>query len=400
MRPVYFLFTLTVLSSCGQSVQGRNGTMDDWIRLTNTLLTNYSKDVDPVYNLNETLFIDTGMFILSILDFDEVSGVITFNGGLYHTWTDFRLSWNPQDYGGIENILVSSSLVWKPSVFIINTAEDLTPFDSGKFEVRVMSNGRCIISPGRRIVTTCSVDMTKFPVDAHICEAALLQWGVMPEERALTFNRSDVNLDWYTPNGEWTLVSTVVENSTYPGGLRFTINISRKPVYFTLSLIIPIVLLCFLNPFVFLLPASSGERISYTITMFLSMAVYMSIIGDSLPKVSENMAGMSFFLLISLIYSGCLIVLTIFTLRFESLSDVKEFPNCIKRVTTCLKKRKNNKVQRAKSPDFEEECEKKNDSNDVITKDDVKGTIDKTLFITSFAVIVIFIVIVFSFLFV
>ncbi|XP_033726194.1 neuronal acetylcholine receptor subunit alpha-3-like [Pecten maximus] len=391
MAAACLLFVLILC--CGEPVLGRNGTMDDWTRLTNTLFSNYSKDVYPVYNLSEALSIDTTMFILSIMEFDEVSGVITLNGGLIHTWTDFRLTWDPSDYGGIEDILISSSLVWKPDVFLVSTAEDMRPFDSGNFDVRVYYNGVCQVGLGRRMVATCSVNMLKFPFDAHECVLLFMQWSVFPEERVLGFTRTDLMLDYYTANGEWTLAkSSVAMSATVPGGLCFTIHITRKPIYFTLSLIIPILLLCFLNPFVFLLPASSGERISYTITMFLSMAVYMSIIGDNLPKVSENMAGMSFFLLISLIYSGTLIILTIFTLRYEALAEVKDFPRIIRRITVCLKKRRKNTVINVRPSDPEEDSGKVDVSDDVdISKDDVMRSIDLSLFGTSLIVIVIFI---------
>jgi hypothetical protein len=42
-----------------------------------------------------------------------------------------------------------------------------------------------------------------------------------------------------------------------------------------------------LNVFVFLLPADSGERVGYAITMLLAIAVFLTISSDSLPAMSN-----------------------------------------------------------------------------------------------------------------
>ncbi|XP_033747863.1 neuronal acetylcholine receptor subunit alpha-7-like [Pecten maximus] len=157
---------------------------------------------------------------------------------------------------------------------------------------------------------------------------------------------------------------------------------------------VPVMLLCFLNPFVFLLPSSSGERISYTITMFLSLAVYMTLIGDILPKVSENMAGMSYFLLAVLFYSGLLIILTIFTLRCESIADVSQFPRWLRHLARCSCKLKKTKVvSRTKSAKVFTVRELGENEDDTAIDDDpeclciqhkdVMGVIDRSLFVSS-----------------
>ncbi|XP_060072690.1 acetylcholine receptor subunit alpha-like [Ylistrum balloti] len=382
------ILALILCCGAGQSVLGRTGTMDHWIRLTNALFSNYTKDIYPVYYLNETLTVDLSMFLLSIQDFDEVAGVITLNGGLLQSWADFRLTWNPSDYGGIEDIFLNSSVVWKPHVILVSSAEDLKPFDSGKFDVRVFYNGTCQINPGRRMLATCSVDMTKFPSDSHVCDLEIMQWSVLPDEVVLGFTSTELILTYYIQNGEWDIVKTSVSNPTLsPGGVIFTINVTRKPEYLSVSLILPILLVCFLNPFVFLLPASSGERISYTLTLFLSLAVYISIIASSLPNVSNNMAMMSFFLLIILIISGVIIVMTIFTLRYDVISDVSKFPNFLKRLALCIYEKK---------PVNKDECEKdanvnSDDTEHDLKRDDVIKLIDISLFVTSSLMMVIFV---------
>ncbi|OWF53672.1 acetylcholine receptor subunit alpha-like [Mizuhopecten yessoensis] len=393
---VFFLLVFIV----GQPVLGSKGTMDDWIRLTDTLFANYTNEVRPAYNFNETVVVNSWMFLLSILDFDEVAGVITLSAGMGITWTDYRLKWNPADYNGLEDILINSSRVWKPKLYMITSADDLEQFGHAEFDVRLDYNGTCSVFPGKLLKSSCSVDMTRFPVDSQLCEMLVLLWGLNPTEVELTSAAQEISLEYFTPNGEWKIDKTSVYKYMGFGSpsqtTAFTIHMTRRSMYFIISMTIPVFLLCFLNPFVFLLPSSSGERISYTITMFLSLAVYMTLIGDNLPKVSENMAGMSYFLLMALIYSSLLILLTIFTLRCEALSDVSKFPRWLRRLTRCFKRRGNkisyNKSENVQDVNENEEKEGRKENPDdslSVSKSDVMTLIDVSLFVVSFLMIVI-----------
>ncbi|XP_033726082.1 acetylcholine receptor subunit alpha-like isoform X2 [Pecten maximus] len=398
MRNLLVVFLLLYVA--GRPVLGGQGTIDDWVRLTNTLFSNYTSEVRPAYNFTEVVNLDAWMFLLSILDFDEVAGVITMSAGMGLTWTDYRLKWTPSDYNGMEDIIINASRVWRPKLYMISSADDLEQFGSDEFDVRLNYNGTCSVYPGKLLKSSCSVDMTRFPADSQNCEMLVLLWGVQPNEVKLGFSSTEIFLGYFTPNGEWEVDKTSV--SQYMGfgspssTLSFSIHMTRRSMYFIISMTIPVLLLCFLNPFVFLLPASSGERISYTITMFLSLAVYMTLIGDNLPKVSENMAGMSYFLLIALIYSSLLILLTIFTLRCEAVSDVTKFPKLLRWLTLCFKRKKNKVTyknaesgQDVNENDRKENMRTTSEEFPLVTKTDVMTFVDMSLFLVSFVMIII-----------
>jgi hypothetical protein len=52
------------------------------------------------------------------------------------------------------------------------------------------------------------------------------------------------------------------------------LKLKRQPMFFVLNLILPVCLMSILNIFVFLLPADSGERVGYAITVLLAIAVF------------------------------------------------------------------------------------------------------------------------------
>ncbi|XP_062615149.1 CHRNA7-FAM7A fusion protein-like [Saccostrea cucullata] len=49
----------------------------------------------------------------------------------------------------------------------------------------------------------------------------------------------------------------------------------------------PIILMEILQMFVFLLPENSGDRVSFSVTILLSIAVYLTIVSEQIPKSSE-----------------------------------------------------------------------------------------------------------------
>ncbi|XP_060075114.1 neuronal acetylcholine receptor subunit alpha-3-like [Ylistrum balloti] len=306
------------------------GTMDDLVRLRNTLFQNYTKDFRPVYNLSDVTYVSLDMLLVSIVDLDEIRGIITLNCGIPIAWTDYHLVWNPSDFSGITSFVFNSSNVWRPRVYITTSSNDLTDLSLDAFDLRVYSNGTVTSSPGRHVMTSCNFDMTRFPTDSQTCTMQLASWIYPANEIIFIKSRQDIDLEYYRPNGEWNIEWTSVTNKTDVrtgfSTIDFSIHLTRRSRYFMVSMTMPVLLLCFLNPFVFVLPASSGERISYTITVFLSLAVYMTLIGENMPQVAEPMAGISYLLLVAMLKSCVLIVLTIFTLRCDSVTDVNKFP--------------------------------------------------------------------------
>ena len=72
--------------------------------------------------------------------------------------------------------------------------------------------------------------------------------------------------------------------------MTFRIQLQRKRTFYVLNTIIPVVMLSLLNVLVFLLPASSGEKMALAVTVLLSFTVYLSIISEVMPKTSESIS--------------------------------------------------------------------------------------------------------------
>ena len=169
-----------------------------------------------------------------------------------------------------------------------------------------------------------------------------IPWGYFRRELKLFSARDDVLQTYYTENGEWTIISTSAR--TEDTFLFLDFNLKRKPLFLVINILLPIVFMACINVFAFLLPAASGERVSYAITCLLAIAVFLTLVSDNLPKTSQPMSIMCYYLMIILITSTLICLATIMNLQVYFSDDDKPMPSwCISFARaascTCIKQK-------------------------------------------------------------
>lgn len=96
---------------------------------------------------------------------DEEFIVSAYN---YYVWEDKRLSWNPDDFGGIKATRVYPDLVWTPGVILYNTRDGQFT-SSTKVKIILHKSGRVNWLPPALFRTTCSINVRLFPFDQQTC---------------------------------------------------------------------------------------------------------------------------------------------------------------------------------------------------------------------------------------
>ncbi|XP_046553807.1 acetylcholine receptor subunit delta-like [Haliotis rubra] len=96
-----------------------------------------------------------------------------------------------------------------------------------------------------------------------------------------------------------------------------TINLKRRPLFYIFTSLLPVVLLHFLNSFVFLLPSQSGEKTSMAVSILLSFQLFLSIIRDSLPENSLTVSLFSLYVSQANFTSVVIVVVNIFLLKMK-----------------------------------------------------------------------------------
>ena len=118
---------------------------------------------------------------------------------------------------------------------------------------------------------------------------------------------------------------------TVGGGdnLMFTLRLERKSKFIFVNVILPIIFMAVINILVFIIPAESGERIGFSVTMLLALAVFLTLVGDNMPKTSDPMPILSSYMIGILILSLSMCVVAILNLHIFHKGQSSAPPKCI-----------------------------------------------------------------------
>jgi len=165
-------------------------------------------------------------------------------------------------------------------------------------------------------------DVSKYPFDTHQCSMMFVLLGYFDTELIVNHPFDRVMTSGYSSHATWDLVKLSVSKERYPNRLYFNLYLKRQPMFFVLSLILPICYMSILNVFVFLLPADSGERVGYAITVLLAIAVFLTISSDNLPAtLNPRISIISLLLFTDVVISAIIVILLIIGLRFYHRND-------------------------------------------------------------------------------
>jgi nicotinic acetylcholine receptor, invertebrate len=276
--------------------------------IKNMIFQNYSKDTLP----NNIVHLKLGMAIRSLNNIDQVEGTISSNIWLRHWWNDPNISWNKTEWN-ISKIAFYTDpeydrSIWIPDMFIYNTAEK--PMDELYYTLAmVYSNGDVMWSRPGMMKTSCVFDLKHFPYDQQTCIYKFGSWVYDSSQLNLSISAPAIDLGHYQINQEWEIVEKkhTLEEKKYnccpekfQAGI-YSLKIRRKPGYYILNIILPTFATSTLMVLSLLIPWDSGERISFAVTVMLSIIVFLLILSESLPKtntkplLSKMLIGLVFF---------------------------------------------------------------------------------------------------------
>ncbi|XP_073744393.1 neuronal acetylcholine receptor subunit alpha-4 isoform X2 [Callorhinus ursinus] len=142
-------------------------------------------------------------------------------------------------------------------------------------------------------------------------------------------------------SGEWVIVDAVGTYNTrkyeccaevYPD-ITYAFVIRRLPLFYTINLIIPCLLISCLTVLVFYLPSECGEKITLCISVLLSLTVFLLLITEIIPSTSLVIPLIGEYLLFTMIFVTLSIVITVFVLNVHHRSPrTHTMPTWVRRV--------------------------------------------------------------------
>ncbi|CAK5116826.1 unnamed protein product [Meloidogyne enterolobii] len=223
-------------------------------RLYEDLLRDYNVLERPVENHSHPVTVHLKVSLQQLIDVDEKNQIVHVNAWLDYLWNDYKLRWDPNEYGNI-----------------------------------------------------------RFPFDEQRCFFKFGSWTYSGFYLDLQPAKGGFDTSEYLSNGEWALPMTTVARSEkfydccpkepYPD-LTFYLHMRRRTLYYGFNLIMPCLLTTMMSLLGFTLPPEAGEKITLQITVLLSICFFLSILSEMSPPTSEAVP------LLGLFFSSCMLIVT------------------------------------------------------------------------------------------
>lgn len=176
--------------------------------------------------------------------------------------------------------------------------------------------------------TSCKINVANFPFDKQICNLRFGSWAFMLDKVNMVRMQNRTQAYPATKkveNGEWELQNIPIERKEkkykccpHPYvSIIFQVHLKRRYLFYIVNLVIPnflITLLAFLS---FLIPVDSGERVSFVITVLLSMTVFLLLVAETIPSTSDAVPVIGIYFTSSIIQVSLALIATAVTLRIH-----------------------------------------------------------------------------------
>ncbi|CDQ98287.1 unnamed protein product [Oncorhynchus mykiss] len=155
----------------------------------------------------------------------------------------------------------------------------------------VSNNGEVNWLPPAIYKSACKIEVRDFPFDQQNCTLKFRSWTYDHTEIDLILLSDFASRDDFKPSGEWDIVSLPGRKNEDPSDITYLditydFIIKRKPLFYTINLIIPCVLITSLAILVFYLPSDCGEKMTLCISVLLALTVFLLLISKIVPPTS------------------------------------------------------------------------------------------------------------------
>lgn len=318
-------------------------------RLYDDLLSNYNKLVRPVVNTTDPLTVRIKLKLSQLIDVNLKNQIMTTNLWVEQFWFDYKLVWDPSEYGGVQQLHVPSDHIWRPDIVLYNNAD-------GNFEVTLATkatlsyNGLVEWKPPAIYKSSCEIDVEYFPFDEQTCvmkfgswtydgfQVDLRHWCEVEGTNTVPLG---IDLSEFYMSVEWDIleVPAVRHEKFYTCcdepylDITFNITMRRKTLFYTVNLIIPCMGISFLTVLTFYLPSDSGEKVTLSISILTSLYVFFLLVVEIIPPTSLVVPLLGKYLIFAMILVSISICVTVVVLNvhFRSPQTHKMAP-WVKRV--------------------------------------------------------------------
>ncbi|XP_071794493.1 neuronal acetylcholine receptor subunit alpha-7-like [Asterias amurensis] len=335
MTTRHLLFTVAVLCLTTACISGGHFSMEpEEFKLVTHLMKNYYPLVRPVKNHRDVVNVLMDMTLVEIVDMDEENQIMTISVWLYQQWRDENLQWNPREFYNISEVTVPSNEIWKPDIVLYNNANDNLEGGIRQTRALIDSEGLVTWRAPAILMSACKMNPLFFPFDIQNCTLKFGSWTFNGYQLNLQLNVTEADTSRFTGNGEWDLIEMPASREVtfqpccaepYPV-IHFHVILERRSLFYMLNLVLPCVLISSIVLLGFFLPSDAGEKITLTITILLSLTVFLLLVAETIPPTSEVVPLIGQFYAAIIILVGVCAALTVVVLSIHHRGDSTHVP--------------------------------------------------------------------------
>ncbi|XP_066430883.1 neuronal acetylcholine receptor subunit alpha-9 [Eleutherodactylus coqui] len=282
---VWPIYSAQCILQSAESAKGKFAQM-----LFRDLFEDYSNALRPVEDTDRALNVTLQITLSQIKDVDERNQILTAYIWIRQSWYDAYLTWDKDEYDGLDSIRIPSNMVWRPDIVLYNKADDefSEPVNTN---VVLRYDGKITWDAPAITKSSCVVDVSYFPFDNQECNLTFGSWTYNGNQVDIINGMDTGDLSDFVENVEWEMhgmpaVRNVITygccSEPYPD-VTFTVILKRRSSFYIFNLLIPCVMISFLAPLGFYLPADSGEKVSLGVTVLLALTVFQLMVAESMP---------------------------------------------------------------------------------------------------------------------
>lgn len=163
----------------------------------------------------------------------------------------------------------------------------------GSMETNVVlrSDGHIMWDSPAITKSSCKVDVSYFPFDGQQCRLTFGSWTYNGNQIDLRNQLGTGDLTDFVENVEWEVLGMPATRNVITYGccsepypdVTYTLLLRRRASFYIFNLLLPCIMVSFLAPLGFYLPADSGEKVSLGVTVLLALTVFQLLVAESMP---------------------------------------------------------------------------------------------------------------------
>ncbi|CAF1133196.1 unnamed protein product, partial [Didymodactylos carnosus] len=235
--------------------------------------------------------------------------VITMNVNFELRWCDSLLIWNTSEYPCIlspdkqnSQIFFNAKEIWTPDITPINSPATLAKDQKLNYPVLSVCSDNIRWNYPEKLQTFCEINVKYFPFDRQRCSILLQSTIYDSSQMKLKTLYNFVRLYNYIKTEYSIIDASIHEIDLYNmyhkrnfSTLRIDIELERFSRFYTFKIVLPYFIISSLALFSFCLPIDTGEKVTLTVSVLLSLTIYLQLISDYVPKTEQGVCTLTLY---------------------------------------------------------------------------------------------------------